>query len=63
MVNDAVKWSEAKQRINTKITNADFNLVMELHAKHFNHKYKKLCTCNKRIIRLWISQLNKHFEE
>ena len=63
MVSDAVRWNEAKKRISTKISNADFILVMELHAKYFNHKYKKLCTCNKRIIRLWIQQLNKYFDK
>ena len=63
MVSDAVRWSEAKKRISTKISNADFILVMELHAKYFNHKYKKICTCNKRIIRLWIQQLNKYFDK
>ena len=63
MVSDKELWLETSKRINTKISSADFFVLMKLHAKHCNHKYKKLCTCNKKIIRLWISQLNKHFEE
>jgi hypothetical protein len=63
MVSDPTRWNEARKRISTKISNEDFLLVMELPAKYFQHKYKKLCTCNKRNLRLWIEQLNKYFTE
>ena len=33
------------------MSRADFKIMCELHAKHFEHKYKEICTCSKRTIR------------
>ena len=58
-VNPDVKlWQEVYSRITTRISNADFLILCELHAKYFNHKYIKICTCSKAKIRQWIDDLN-----
>jgi len=40
------------------MSNSDFKLMCQLHSKYFNHKYYEPCTCNKRILRDWIQQLD-----
>ena len=58
-VNPDVKlWQEVSLRITTKMSNADFLILCELHAKYMNHKYLKICTCSKAKIRQWIDDLN-----
>ena len=32
--------------------------VCQLHAKYYNHKFHKPCTCNPRAIKSWIKELN-----
>lgn len=59
MVDDKKLWSEVKSRISSKITNADYKTMCNLHAKYFNHKYSEPCTCNKQILRQWIRQLDE----
>ena len=55
---DVLLWQEVSSRITTKISNADFLTLCELHAKYFNHRYIKICTCSKAKIRLWIDDLS-----
>ena len=55
---DIKLWSEVKARTTTKIINADFKILCQLHSKYFNHRYKEPCTCNKDLLRLWISELD-----
>jgi hypothetical protein len=58
MVEDIILWKEIQERITHKISNADFKIMCELHAKYFNHKFEILCSCNKAKIRQWLFQLN-----
>lgn len=55
---DKQTWQEVKLRISHKITNADYKILCQLHAKYFNHKYKEPCTCNKDNIRNWIKDID-----
>ena len=55
---DVTLWQDVRSRITTKMSNADFLILCELHAKYFNHKYIKICTCSKAKIRKWIIELN-----
>lgn len=55
---DRQTWLEVKSRIINKITNADYKILCQLHAKYFNHKYKEPCTCNKENLRNWIKDVD-----
>jgi len=55
---DTIIWRAVNERLSSTMSRADFKIMCELHAKHFNHKYKEICTCSKRTIREWISELN-----
>lgn len=63
MKQDKEKWLDVLSRITTTMTRADFKILCELHAKHFNHKYQEFCTCNKKKIRMWIEDLNLFFKD
>ena len=43
-----------KQHLSAK----EFELVCQLHAKYYKHKYHKPCTCNPKKIVQWIKDLN-----
>lgn len=55
---DTIIWRAVKERLTSTMLRADFKIMCELHAKHFNHKYNEPCTCSKKIIRQWIFQLD-----
>ncbi len=59
MVEDRIIWNGVRERITSTMSNQDFKIMAKLHAKYFNHKYSEPCTCNKRILRQWIFQLNE----
>ena len=46
-----------------QLTRVQFDLVCELHAKYFKHKFYKPCTCNPQTIKQWIAQLNDVYEK
>ena len=58
MVEDKIIWQGVKHRTTSKMSNQDFKIMCQLHSKYFNHKYYEPCTCNKRILRDWIHQLD-----
>lgn len=58
MVEDKILWQELQTRIKHSMTRADFKTMCKLHAKYFSHKYSEPCTCNKRMIRKWIEDVN-----
>ena len=58
MVEDKIIWQGVKHRTTSKMSNSDFKIMCQLHSKYFNHKYHEPCTCNKRILRNWIQQLD-----
>ena len=58
MVEDKIIWQGVKQRTKTTMSNQDFKIMCQLHSKYFNHRYYEPCTCNKRILRSWIHQLD-----
>lgn len=51
-------WKEVRQRITTKLSRQDFETVCKLHAEEFKHKFYKFCTCNKKMLRQWIKELD-----
>ena len=55
---DTIIWRAVTERLTSTMSRADFKIMCQLHAKHFEHKYKEICTCSKRTIRQWIKELN-----
>lgn len=60
MVEDKIIWQGVKQRTTSTMSNEDFKIMCKLHSKYFNnHKYSEPCTCNKKMLRNWIQQLDE----
>ena len=52
-------WSEFRMADNKNVISpAEFELVCDLHAKHYRHSYYKPCTCSPQTINKWIKDLN-----
>ena len=59
---DRKKWTEFRKNKSNTIQGSEVTLISELHAKYFNHKYYRLCTCNPKKAQLWISELNDLYD-
>lgn len=59
---DKIDWEKFRAELSNKITQEQFELICELHAKYYHHRYYKPCTCNPKTIKIWISQLNDIYE-
>jgi hypothetical protein len=57
---DKKRWLEFTNRKKQNELNRDqIELICELHAKYYKHKYNEPCTCNGSIYKKWIAELNK----
>jgi len=57
---DKKRWVEFTNRKKQNELNRDqIELICELHAKYYKHKYNEPCTCNGSIYKKWIAELNK----
>lgn len=57
---DKERWLEFTNRPRQhELNKSQIELVAELHAKYYKHKYNEPCTCNGSIYKRWISDLNK----
>ena len=55
---DFKDWSNFRSAPKSTLQPFVFELICQLHAKYYSHKYQKPCTCNPKKIKLWIKQLN-----
>jgi len=60
---DRLDWYNFTNNLSNKITQQQFELICRLHAKYYNHRYYKPCTCNPKTIKTWIAQLNDIYEQ
>lgn len=60
---DYLNWLNFISKTSNTIDHTEYMLVMQLHAKYFNHKLKKLCKCKGSKIQEWIDELNALFEK
>ena len=55
---DFKSWSNFRSEPKNELQANEFELICQLHATYYKHKYQKPCTCNPSRINLWIKQLN-----
>ena len=57
---DLQKWLKFINRPRQhELDSEQIDLVCNLHAKYYKHAFKRPCTCNGSIYRIWIKDLNK----
>lgn len=59
---DKLDWNTFRLQVNNKLNKQQFELVCTLHAKYFNHKYHKPCSCSPKKIISWIDDLNNLYD-
>ena len=55
---DRIDWKKFRMGKKQHLSAKEFELVCQLHAKYYKHKYHKPCTCNPKKIVQWIKDLN-----
>jgi hypothetical protein len=55
---DKKDWEQFRMGTKSHLSAEEFELVCQLHAKYHKHNFYKPCTCNPKIIKLWIKHLN-----
>ncbi len=60
---DKIDWDKLRHNFKNKLTNEQYKLVCELHAKYYKHTYYEPCTCSPKTIKTWIAQLNDIYEQ
>jgi len=55
---DSKDWEIFRMGSSDVISDTEFDLVCILHAKYYKHRYYKPCTCNPKVIKRWIKDLN-----
>lgn len=56
---DYLWWYDFRDKKGNTITYTEYDKIMELHAKYFNHKLKKLCKCKPSGIQKYIDDINE----
>ena len=55
---DYGKWTEFRMGTSKHLSTKEFEMVCELHAKYYKHKFYKVCTCSPKKVKRWINDLN-----
>lgn len=56
---DLKDWQEFKADVKNQLNQKQYKLLCTLHSKYYKHKYKEPCSCAKKLIRKWISDIDK----
>lgn len=56
-------WKAFKANQSITISKGDVKVIETLHAKYFNHRPQKLCSCNPKQAQRWIDELNNIYTE
>ena len=60
---DRKEWKKYLNRKNqSELNRTEIKLVARLYSELYNVKYSEPCTCNGRIYKSWIEQINKKYE-
>ena len=55
---DFKNWQHFREVKKSTLSDIEFKMICELHAKYYNHKFYKPCTCSPKKIKSWIKDLN-----
>lgn len=56
-------WLDFKENVYKKLTPEYRKILCKLHSKYFFHKYSEPCTCNGRIYKMWIADIDRVYAE
>ena len=56
-------WVDFKANVTNKLTPYYKGVLCTLHSKYYNHKYYTPCSCNGKIYRMWIADIDKIYNK
>jgi len=56
---DRKRWKEFRDGMTNTVSKDEVTMISELHAKYFNHRYKRICTCSPKTVQKWVNDLNE----
>lgn len=59
---DKDNWKQFKAEVKGKLSQEQYKLLCELHAKYYNHKYHEPCGCNPARLVQWIADIDKIYD-
>lgn len=60
---DRILWEKfLNRKKQNELNKTQIKLVARLHSELYNHKYDEPCTCNGRLYRSWIEDINQIYE-
>ncbi len=60
---DRKTWEDFKANVTNKLTPEYRKILCNLHAQYYNHKYHTPCTCNGKIYRMWIADIDRVYDK
>ncbi len=60
---DRATWEDFKAIVTNKLTPEYRNILCTFHAQYYNHKYNEPCTCNGKIYRMWIADIDRVYDK
>jgi len=56
-------WIDFKANVSNKLPPEYKKILCNLHAKYYNHKYHEPCSCNGKIYRMWIEDMDRIYNQ
>ncbi len=55
-------WKVFRESDNPELTDEEYIMITDLHAKVFNHELWRPCTCDEKAFQNMISDINKKYD-
>jgi len=59
---DQANWEKFREKKRNTLTNKEYEMICDMHARYFQHPFWKPCTCSPKTINKWIADLNMYYE-
>jgi hypothetical protein len=61
LTNDFLWWTQFREETKWYLTNSEYRMVCEIHARLFEHPVNYPCKCEPTVIQLYIDEINAEF--
>ena len=59
---DRKDWYQFRSKNSDRVSREEVEMISELHAKYYNHKFEVPCSCSPKTLQKWIDDLNVVYE-
>lgn len=61
LTEDFIYWEKFREETKHYLTNSEYMMVCEIHARLFEHEVNYPCKCTPTVIQLYIDEINEAF--